>query len=121
MSVIQEHADFADILTTPGVKDGKSAGFDPDMYKSNMESNSPIYESSNSFFVLDVMNGANKAIPVMQSRLTWIKDHHFKNGIPSRFPFPLVGVVASGLDVKANHGKIQILSPPEFVWAPISG
>ena len=84
-----------------------------------METSSGMYESSNSFFVLDVMNVVCKAIPVMPSRLQWLKQHHFGAGIPQRFPYPLVGVVPTGLDVKTNHGKIQMLSPPELVWAPI--
>jgi hypothetical protein len=119
INTIRDHEEFQDIFTTTGVQNGRSAPFSDAMFKTNMESDNPIYESSNSFFVLDAMNFVTKAIPAMKSRITWLMEHHFGRGIPTRFPFSLVGVVTSGLNVKENHGKIALMSPPEMMWAAI--
>ena len=47
---IKEHSEFQDITAASGVQNGKSAGFNDTMYKTNMESDVPIYVSSNAFF-----------------------------------------------------------------------
>ena len=123
LTAITNHELFSNIKTAKPREQSNRAVFDKRTFDIAMAvetKGTPTYERAMSLFVLNLTSSMSKQTPIAMSKIDLIKKHFWSGDKVSRlFPYTLSGAVSTGDDMAKKHGAVQLLSPPELIWAPI--
>eukprot|EP00969_Alexandrium_andersonii_P361810 15458372-Alexandrium_andersonii.AAC.1 len=121
---ILAHPIFADLAAAAPIgfggdhqstEKGFKAAFNSRAFKQGIESHK-MYESANSIMVLGPYAYPSKSAPIPQTKMKWLQDHYWAKP-RANFPYSLVGALRSGESPTEVKGSIEMLSPPELLWA----